>query len=49
MDEFIEILKLAPTTRANRYTILEHLNLNQQEYEEKLSDWDKIIEESVSK
>lgn len=47
-ETFIEILELAPLTRPNRYTILEHLNLSKNEYKEKINDWNNIVEELIT-
>ena len=42
-EEFSEIVKAAPTTRPDRFTILEHLNLSQNRIKEKIKEFNDAI------
>jgi len=44
-NDFVKILIKAPKTRANRFTILEHLNLKEDEYINKIEQWIDEIEQ----
>jgi glycerol-1-phosphate dehydrogenase [NAD(P)+] len=42
-EEFTEIVKSAPTTRPDRFTILEHLNLSENRIKEKIKEFNDAI------
>jgi glycerol-1-phosphate dehydrogenase [NAD(P)+] len=42
-QEFAEIVKSAPTTRPDRFTILEHLNLSENRIKEKIKEFNDAI------
>ncbi len=46
-EKFLDILDLAPGTRADRYTILEHLNLTRDQYSVKLDEWSEKVERII--
>ncbi|WP_052866633.1 iron-containing alcohol dehydrogenase family protein [Streptomyces niger] len=43
VDEFVQVVEYAPTTRPGRYTILEHLNLNTDQIRDAYADYAKTI------
>lgn len=42
-EEFTEIIKSAPTTRPDRFTILEHLNMSENRIKEKIKEFNDAI------
>ena len=42
-EEFTEIVKSAPTTRPDRFTILEHLNMSENRIKEKIKEFNDAI------
>ncbi|MBB1244593.1 iron-containing alcohol dehydrogenase family protein [Streptomyces durbertensis] len=43
VDEFVQVVEFAPRTRPGRYTILEHLDLNNDEIRDAYADYAKAI------
>ena len=42
-DEFMQIINKAPSTRPNRFTILEHLKLNENQIKNKINEFNSAI------
>ncbi len=42
-EEFGQVIKSAPTTRPDRFTILEHLNLDDKQIKEKISEFNEAL------